>query len=245
MKCPPRAVSRRNCCACIRFRRSVSLVLDKRTWTRSLSPTTPAARYRKDHAARRDELVGKYDVLFIDEAGQLALGDALACAGAAHNVVLLGTPFSSRKSRKARIRSAPARRCSNICSASTTPCRPTAACFSTSPIACIRRSAPSSRARSTMAACTPPRRPPTASSPIPSYTADIVVVMPYNVQRTRITRTLAARSHTGVRVGTVAQFQGQEAAGEDMPRDMSFLFEKTSRSRARSVSRYWYARRTR
>lgn len=41
----------------------------------------------------REELIGAYDVLVIDEAGQLSLGDALACAGAARNVVLLGDPL--------------------------------------------------------------------------------------------------------------------------------------------------------
>src|SRR6202012_813466 len=65
---------------------------------------------------------------------------------------------------------------------------------------------------------------------------DVLVVPPYNAQRLRITRALAARGHDGVRVGTVDKFQGQEApvvfysmatsSGEDMPRDMSFLFEK-------------------
>ena len=65
---------------------------------------------------------------------------------------------------------------------------------------------------------------------------DILVVTPYNAQRTRIARTLAERGHGGVRVGTVDKFQGQEAAvvfysmatssSAEMPRDMSFLFEK-------------------
>jgi uncharacterized protein len=62
------------------------------------------------------------------------------------------------------------------------------------------------------------------------------VVAPYNAQRLRITRELTARGHAGIRVGTVDKFQGQEApvvfysmatsSGEDMPRNMSFLFEK-------------------
>jgi predicted RecB family nuclease len=39
------------------------------------------------------DLVGKYDYLFIDEAGQLSLADALACAPSAKNLVLLGDPL--------------------------------------------------------------------------------------------------------------------------------------------------------
>ena len=40
----------------------------------------------------RDELAGKFDYLFIDEAGQVALADALAMSPCAKNVVLLGDP---------------------------------------------------------------------------------------------------------------------------------------------------------
>ena len=38
-------------------------------------------------------MAGRYDYLFIDEAGQMSLADALACSGAARNVVLLGDPL--------------------------------------------------------------------------------------------------------------------------------------------------------
>jgi uncharacterized protein len=41
----------------------------------------------------REELAGAYDYLFIDEAGQLALADAIACAPSARNIVLLGDPL--------------------------------------------------------------------------------------------------------------------------------------------------------
>ena len=41
----------------------------------------------------RAELEGRYDDLFIDEAGQLSIADALACARAARNVILLGDPL--------------------------------------------------------------------------------------------------------------------------------------------------------
>jgi predicted RecB family nuclease len=40
----------------------------------------------------RQELAGKFDYLFIDEAGQVALADALAVSQCARNVVLLGDP---------------------------------------------------------------------------------------------------------------------------------------------------------
>jgi len=61
---------------------------------------------------------------------------------------------------------------------------------------------------------------------------DVVVVAPYNVQVNLLKETLSA----GARVGTVDKFQGQEAAvaivsmttsaGEDLPRDIEFLFSK-------------------
>ena len=41
----------------------------------------------------RESLAGRYDVLFVDEAGQIPLADALACSFAARNVVLLGDPL--------------------------------------------------------------------------------------------------------------------------------------------------------
>ncbi len=40
----------------------------------------------------RPELVGKFDYLFIDEAGQVSLANALAASACAKNVVLLGDP---------------------------------------------------------------------------------------------------------------------------------------------------------
>ncbi len=41
----------------------------------------------------REQLAGAYDLLFVDEAGQIALADALACSVAARNIVLLGDPL--------------------------------------------------------------------------------------------------------------------------------------------------------
>ena len=80
-------------------------------------------------------------------------------------------------------------------------------------------------------------------------TRDIIVVAPYNAQRRLIARKLR-KEGIGVEVGTVDKFQGREAAvvfysmatssGEDVPRDMEFLFEKNrfnvAISRARALS---------
>ena len=84
---------------------------------------------------------------------------------------------------------------------------------------------------------------------------DIIVVTPYNAQRRLIQRKLRAagfdiEAGAGIEVGTVDKFQGQEAAvvfysmatssGDDMPRNMEFLFERNrfnvAISRARAVS---------
>jgi predicted RecB family nuclease len=77
--------------------------------------------------------------------------------------------------------------------------------------------------------------------------ADILVVAPYNAQVTRLAERLAS---TGVQVGTVDKFQGQEAAiviysmatsrPEDAPRGMEFLYSmnrlNVATSRARCVA---------
>jgi uncharacterized protein len=65
---------------------------------------------------------------------------------------------------------------------------------------------------------------------------DILVVSPYNAQRALLQKKLAAAGFPGIRVGTVDKFQGQQApvlfysmatsSGDDVPRDMEFLFEK-------------------
>ncbi len=70
----------------------------------------------------------------------------------------------------------------------------------------------------------------------PIEDADILVVTPYNAQRETITNALHAAGFPGVRVGTVDKFQGQQApvvfysmatsSGDDLPRDLEFLFEK-------------------
>jgi len=83
-------------------------------------------------------------------------------------------------------------------------------------------------------------------APRPLRSDDIMVVTPYNAQ----VRCLVERLPDGVRVGTVDKFQGQEAAivffsmatstGEDIPRNMEFLFSRNrlnvAVSRARCVA---------
>jgi uncharacterized protein len=70
----------------------------------------------------------------------------------------------------------------------------------------------------------------------PLTEADLIVVTPYNAQSALVLDALAHAGITGVRVGTVDKFQGQEAvvaivtlaasAPEDVPRGMSFLLMK-------------------
>jgi uncharacterized protein len=83
----------------------------------------------------------------------------------------------------------------------------------------------------------------------PMTDKDIIVVTPYNAQRRLISRKLKDAG-LAVEVGTVDKFQGREAAvvvysmatssGDDMPRNMEFLFEQNrfnvAISRARALS---------
>ncbi len=85
----------------------------------------------------------------------------------------------------------------------------------------------------------------------PMTADDILVVAPYNAQRTRIEGELASRGIRGVRVGTVDKFQGQEAPltilsmtasdSAEVPRGMGFLLSPNrlnvavSRAQWRSV----------
>lgn len=233
----------------------------------------------------REELVSQYDVLVVDEAGQLSLADALACAGAAHNVVLLGDPlqlaqvsqgshpvgtgdsvlvhllgdehtvppdrgvfldisyrmhpaicaFISHAVYDDRLHSAPATVNNHIAngelSGSGLRFLPVEHRGNSreSPEEALRiAAAVDELLHGRVTAAGRPERPLTVD--------DILVVTPYNAQRLAIGRALADRGHAGVRVGTVDKFQGQEApvvlysmatsSGDDMPRDMSFLFER-------------------
>jgi uncharacterized protein len=84
----------------------------------------------------------------------------------------------------------------------------------------------------------------------PLQPSDIIIVTPYNAQR-RLIAKLLRDAGIDVRTGTVDKFQGQEAfvvfysmatsSGNDIPRDIGFLFEQNrfnvavSRARALSV----------
>jgi uncharacterized protein len=73
----------------------------------------------------------------------------------------------------------------------------------------------------------------TLLAPRPLAQSDIIVVTPYNAQQVEVERALAAAGFTGVPVGTVDRFQGQEAvvaivslaasSGREAPRGLEFL----------------------
>jgi uncharacterized protein len=79
---------------------------------------------------------------------------------------------------------------------------------------------------------------------------DVMVVTPYNLQARCIANTFADRGLGDVPVGTVDKFQGQEAtvvffsmatsSGDDLPRDLAFLFSpnrlNVAISRARTMA---------
>jgi len=233
----------------------------------------------------REELQQQYDVIFMDEAGQLSLGDAIACATAAKNIVLLGDPlqlaqvsqgshplgtgpsvlehllgedhtvqphrgvflnisyrmhpeicaFVSRTVYDDRLSAGPNTTKNAVASPGIT-----GSGLRYLPVAHQNNSRESveeadriaadvdALLHGTVAVSNKPGHPLTQ--------ADILVVTPFNAQRTRIGRTLAARGFADIRVGTVDKFQGQEAAvvfysmatssSAEMPRDVSFLFEQ-------------------
>ena len=78
---------------------------------------------------------------------------------------------------------------------------------------------------------------------------EVIVVSPYNAQVRCLGEYLDAAGLPGVRVGTVDKFQGQEAAiaffsmassGEDVPRNVEFLYSRNrlnvAVSRARCIA---------
>jgi len=233
----------------------------------------------------REELVGTYDYLIIDEAGQMSLADAIACSACARNVVLLGDPlqlaqvsqgthppgtnrsvlahllgehetippgegvFLDRSYRMApaicdfishvvyedRLHAAPACAFNAI----DTPIARGSGLFY-APVVHennVRRSDEEAAFVTTAASQLLRGRVTIGENQArPLRASDIIVVAPYNAQRKRIRRCLAAAGLEGVAVGTVDKFQGQEAAvvfysmatssGASMPRDLEFLFEK-------------------
>ncbi|MGC1381447.1 MAG: TM0106 family RecB-like putative nuclease [Candidatus Baltobacteraceae bacterium] len=232
-----------------------------------------------------EALVGKYDYLFIDEAGQVSLADALGSSLAARNIVLLGDPLQLKQVSQAShpvgtersilqhllgdaetiderhgiFLDVSYRMHPEICAfisesvyegrlhadETTRGNRVDSMELAGSglrfiPVAhqgCERKSPEEAaivvaRIKSLLSGTVavngfPPR----------AFTQDdALVVAPYNAQRRLISELLADAGLTGVRVGTVDKFQGQEApvvfysmatsSGDDMPRDMEFLFEK-------------------
>jgi predicted RecB family nuclease len=259
----------------------------------------------------REELAGKFDYLFIDEAGQMALADAIALSTCARNVVLLGDPaqlaqvgqgqqplhagdsvlehllgqeqtvpphrgifldvsyrmqpaicaFISETMYEQRLRAADSAREHRAIVGR----REIAGLYYVE----VEHAGNSShseeeadeivaqvarlRDRGMLVDSKPPQR---AGGARPLTDRDIIVVTPYNAQRRLIQHKLRCagfdiEASTGIEVGTVDKFQGQEAAivfysmatssGEEMPRNMEFLFERNrfnvaiSRARAASV----------
>ncbi len=247
----------------------------------------------------RPELRAAFDYLFIDEAGQVSLADAIAVAACAKNVVLLGDPAQlaqvSQGSHPYRagwsvlehlLDDEPTigpdrgvfldvsyRMQPEICefislamydgrlfpSASTVHHAVRSAGLSGGglryiPVAHTANSASSSEEADRIVREIALLRDGCVSDDEgierPIRDDDIIVVTPYNAQRRLIERRLR---DAGLRVpvGTVDKFQGQEAAvvfysmatssGDDVPRDLQFLFEQNrfnvavSRARAMSV----------
>jgi uncharacterized protein len=258
----------------------------------------------------REELAGKFDYLFIDEAGQVALADALANSLCAKNVVLLGDPsqlaqvsqgrhpmhaddsvlqhllgdaqtvpngrgifldvsyrmqpeicdFISDAMYEGRLRAADATRMHRIA----TEKQEYAGLYFAGLDHGGNSSSSLEEANEIVGQVTlllaegsvVDSQPPSSGIPREVREHDVVVVTPYNAQRRLIQHKLRdagidTDAHTGVRVGTVDKFQGQEAAivfysmatssGEDVPRNVEFLFERNrfnvaiSRARAASV----------
>jgi uncharacterized protein len=258
----------------------------------------------------REELDAKFDYLFVDEAGQVALADALAMSLCAKNVVLLGDPSQLSQVSQGRhpihaddsvlehllgeAQTVPEQRgiflnvsyrmqpeiCDFIAAAMydrrlhpspetyihriTTPSRQYAGLYFSGVDHEGNGSSSEEEAADIVAQISHllaggvlfDSAPPQPGIPRNVTAHDCIVVTPYNAQRRLILQALRAAEidvdpRTGVRVGTVDKFQGQEAAivfysmatssGEDVPRNVEFLFERNrfnvaiSRARAASV----------
>lgn len=229
--------------------------------------------------------VGRFDLLVVDEAGQLALADAMACARAAHNFVFLGDPlqlgaiaqgshppgiggsvlasllgdratvapqrgiflprswrmhpeicaFISDAVYEGRLQSAEG----NEANAIDAPglCGSGLRQIPIEHAGNRRSSLEEAQAIAREVALLRSGRVAVrgkGSNDIGD--ADILIVTPYNAQRALIEQCLANAGFANVRVGTVDKFQGQEApvvfysmatsSGDDLPRDLAFLFEK-------------------
>jgi predicted RecB family nuclease len=232
-----------------------------------------------------EALIGTYDYLFIDEAGQVSLADALGASLAARNIVLLGDPLQLKQVSQAAHPAGTERSILQHLLGDDETIRPERGIFlnvtyrmqpeicefvseavyedrlhadeSTRlhqidspglagaglrfiPVAhsgCKRKSPEEAEvvveaiAQLMQGTVTLDGR-----APRPFEPSDVLVVAPYNAQRRLIGERLKKVGLGDVRVGTVDKFQGQEApvvfysmttsSGEDMPRNMAFLFEK-------------------
>ena len=243
----------------------------------------------------REQLGSKFDYLFIDEAGQVALADALATSLCARNVVLLGDPSQLAQVTQGRhpLHAADSV-LQHLLGESQTVAKHRGIFLDVSyrmqPEICDFISASLYEGRlhaadSTAAHCVatpggdvaglywiPTTHAGNGSSSLEEAHAivaqiallrehgvvtdslregrDVIVVTPYNAQRRLILEKLRdANIHADV--GTVDKFQGQEAAvvfysmatssGQDIPRNLEFLFERhrfnvaVSRARAASI----------
>ncbi len=232
-----------------------------------------------------ESLIGTYDYLFIDEAGQVSLADALGASLAARNVVLLGDPLQLSQVSKADHPAGTERSILAHLLGDDETIRPERGIFldvtyRMQPEICAFVSEAVYEGRLHADDSTQPHRVDSPGlsgaalrfiavthngckrksleeaevvvdaigqlmhgsvtldghAPRPFAQNDVLVVAPYNAQRRLIGERLKDIGLRDVRVGTVDKFQGQEApvvfysmttsSGEDMPREMAFLFEK-------------------
>jgi uncharacterized protein len=234
----------------------------------------------------REQLAGKFDYLFIDEAGQVALADTLALSLCAKNVVLLGDPSQLAQVSQGRhplhaddsvlahllgerqtvaedrgifldvSHRMQAEICAFISDAmyegrlrSSAEAAAHRVMLGTAPLAGLYF-VPVEHTANSSSSSEEADEIVRLISEIYPYERDAIVVTPYNAQRRLISRKLAAAG-LDVRVGTVDKFQGQQAAvlfysmatssGEDLPRNVEFLFERNrfnvaiSRAKAASI----------
>jgi uncharacterized protein len=233
----------------------------------------------------REGMMERLDYLFIDEAGQVSLADALAIAPSATNVILLGDPMQlAQVSQGSHSEKAGRSVLEHLLGDHATVPEESGILLDVSyrmqPDICAYISQTSYEGRLTAEAATAVNRVDSEGLsggglrylPVdhagngrdsreeaerivseiasllrgtfvrkeegraPLSERDILVVTPYNAQRKRIDAALRAAGYAGIRVGTVDKFQGQEApvvfysmatsSGDDMPRNMEFLFEK-------------------
>jgi uncharacterized protein len=233
----------------------------------------------------REGMVDRLDYLFVDEAGQVSLADAVAVSRSASNVVLLGDPmqlaqvsqgmhaeearssvlehllgeastvredrgvlldvsyrmqpeicdFISRSVYDGRLKADPATAKSRIDSPGLSGggLRYIPVDHSGNGADCFEEAERIVREVGLLLRGTVIRK----DEPERKLVADdILIVTPYNAQRKRLEGLLRSAGFDAVRVGTVDKFQGQQApvvfysmatsSGEDLPRNMEFLFEK-------------------